>query len=136
MNIVPYIIFNGNCEEALNYYAEALNGEVKELMRYAGTPAESMAEDKQHVMHATLAVKGNVVMMASDRGQGGPSESGSAAVNLSLDFKNENEMVNVFSKLSDSGTVTMQLQDTFWDAKFGMLTDKYGIKWMFNHQKK
>lgn len=135
MKVVPYIIFDGNCEEALNFYAEALNGEIKELSRYGGSPAESMGMDKEHIMHATLAVNGNPLMMASDRGQGAPAENGSGAVNLALDFKNENELVNVFSKLSAGGNITMELQDTFWGARFGMLVDKYGIKWMFNHDK-
>lgn len=136
MRVVPYFIFNGNCEEALNFYAQALNGEVKDLMRYGGSPAEGSADDKDKVMHAHLMVDGNVLLMASDSGRGGPAETGSGMVHLSLDFKNENEMVNVFSKLAASGTVTMDLQDTFWGARFGMLKDKYGVNWMFNHDKK
>lgn len=136
MKVVPYLMFNGNCEEALNFYANALNGEVKNLMRYKDSPMANATDDKEQVMHATLAVKGNALLMASDTGNGGPSENGSGMAHLSLDFDNENEMLNVFSKLADSGTVTMDLQNTFWGARFGMLTDKFGVKWMFNHDKK
>jgi PhnB protein len=56
-------------------------------------------------------------------------------VSLSLNFNDAGSIQNVFSKLSDGGNVTMPLQDTFWGATFGMLKDKYGIKWMLNFDK-
>lgn len=135
MKLIPYIMFNGNCEEAVNYYVKTLNGELKELQRY-GEMEGANAADKDKILHVRFLINGNDLFMASDASGSAPREAGSGMVHLSLDFKNENEMLNVFSKLADGGTVTMDLQDTFWGAKFGMLTDRFDIKWMFNYDKK
>lgn len=123
-------MFSGNCEEALNFYAKALNGEIKDLMRFEGSPAENMSADKQKVMYATFAAKG-VFFMASDGGE----QTTGGAVHLSLSFESAGEQEQVFTALSEGATVSMPLQDTFWGARFGMLTDKFGINWMFNYDK-
>ena len=134
MQITPYIMFNGNCEAALKYYEKALGGEIRDLMRFEGTPAENMSADKQKVLHSHFYLDGNLLFMASDAGDGPAAQPG-GLVHLSLNFTDEGRMKNVFSKLSDGGNVTMPLQDTFWGAVFGMLTDQYGINWMFNYDK-
>lgn len=135
MQLTPYIIFNGQCEEALNFYAKALGGEIKDLMRFEGSPAENMSADKQKVMHSHFAVDGNILFMASDSGQGGPEASNGGIVHLSLNFTDAGHIKNVFAKLGENGNVTMPLQDTFWGATFGMLQDRFGINWMFNYDK-
>jgi PhnB protein len=135
MQIMPYIIFNGNCEEALNFYAKTLNGEIKDLMRFEGAPVENMTDDKQKVMHSHFAVDGNNLFMASDTGFGGPMAAHGGMVHLSLNFTDSARIQQVFAAMSDGGKVTMPLQDTFWGATFGMLTDQYGVNWMFNYDK-
>ena len=134
MQITPYIMFNGTCEEALKFYEKALGGQIKDLMRFEGTPGETMAADKQKVMHSHFAVNGNILFMASDNG-GGPQIAPGGPVHLSLNFTDAGHIQNVFSKLGEGGMVTMPLQDTFWGATFGMLTDRYGVNWMFNYDK-
>jgi PhnB protein len=131
MQLTPYIMFNGTCEEALNFYAKALNGEIKELHRFEGSPAEGMSTDKQKVMHAHFAANG-IFFMASD---GDQKEAVGGMVHLSLNFDNAEELGKVFAALSEGARVTMPLQDTFWGARFGMLTDQFGINWMFNQDK-
>ena len=128
-------MFNGNCEEALKFYEKALGGEIKDLMRFEGSPAENMSQDKQKIMHSHFAVDGNILFMASDTGFGGPQATNGGMVHLSLNFTDAGRIQQVFSALSDGGKVTMPLQDTFWGATFGMLTDQYGINWMFNYDK-
>jgi PhnB protein len=136
MQLTPYIIFNGNCEEALKFYENALGGEIKDLMRFEGSPVENMNADKQKVLHSHFYANGNLLFMASDSGEGGPGSPNGGMVHLSINFNDNGKLENVFSKLSDGGNVTMPLQDTFWGARFGMLTDKFGVNWMFNHDKK
>lgn len=136
MQLTPYIIFNGSCEQALKFYEQALGGEIKDLMRYEGSPAESMSADKQKVLHSHFAADGNILFMASDSGQGGPEAANGGMVHLSLNFKDAGKMENVFATMNDGGKVTMPLQDTFWGARFGMLTDQFGVNWMFNCEKK
>lgn len=127
MQLTPYLMFNGNCEEALNFYVATIGGEITHLSRYEGSPAESMSDDKNKVMHATF--KGNgIQLMAADGGQ--PVKSGS--IHLCIDFHDVSAMENVFNALGQGGNITMPLEDTFWGARFGMLTDKFGINWMFN----
>jgi len=135
MQLTPYLIFNGNCEEALNFYVKALGGEIKDLMRFEGSPVENMSADKQKVMHSHFAVDGNILLMASDSGQGGPEATHGGLVHLSLNFTDSGKMENVFATMSDGGKATMPLQDTFWGARFGMLTDQFGVNWMFNYDK-
>lgn len=132
MQITPYIIFNGNCEDALNFYAKALGGKPGHISRYADVPDNQMGMDGQKVMHTHFEVDGNTLFMASD----GPSNANdSGMVNLSLNFTDSGGIQSTFAALGEGGTVTMPLQDTFWGATFGMLTDRFGIKWMFNYDK-
>lgn len=131
MKLTPYIMFNGNCEEALNFYAKALGGEIVHLSRYEGSPMESMVSDKQKVMHATLIAK-DITIMGADDGQRKAENKGSGAVHLNINFDNTDEEENFFNVLVEGGRSTMPLQDTFWSSKFGMLTDKFGINWMLN----
>jgi len=131
MKLIPYLMFNGNCEEALNFYAKALGGEIIHLSRYEGSPMESMASDKQKVMHATLIAK-DITIMGADDGQGKAENKGSGVVHLNINFDNIDEEEKVFNVLVVGGRSTLPLQDTFWGSKFGMLTDKFGINWMLN----
>ena len=132
MQLNPYIIFNGNCEEALKFYEKALGGEIGQLSRYADVPDNQMGMGPQKIMHTHFNVGGNMLFMASD----GPSDANdSGMVSLSLNFTDAGSIGAAFAALSDGGTVTMPLQDTFWGATFGMLKDQFGIKWMFNYDK-
>ena len=134
MQIAPYLMFNGNCEEALNFYAQALNGKIENLMRFEGSPAEEMSDNKQDVLHATFVADG-IMFMASDGGKNAPVETDGGRVHLSLDFNSVEEEEKIYIALSEGGRQTMPLADTFWGARFGMLTDKFGINWMFNYDK-
>lgn len=129
MQLTPYLMFNGNCEEALNFYATTIGGEIKNLSRYEGSPAEAMSDDKRKVMHAAFEGNG-ISFMASDGSLEPVANLGN--IHLCIDFKDIRAMENVFNALGESGNITMPLQDTFWGARFGMLTDKFGINWMFN----
>lgn len=134
MELLPYIIFNGNCEEALNFYAKALKGEVLNLQRFQGSPAEGMSPaNPDQVLHAHFKADG-VFFMASDNGSG-PAAPAGGMVHLSLDFGSAEELDAAFAALSEGANVSMPVQDTFWGARFGMLTDRFGLNWMFNYDK-
>ncbi|HMJ47410.1 MAG TPA: glyoxalase/bleomycin resistance/extradiol dioxygenase family protein [Ferruginibacter sp.] len=129
MKLTPYLMFSGNCEKALNFYADVFGGTITDLKRFEEGPPGSMgdvAPDK--IMHARLSFDGNMIM-ASD----GESQPVSAdGIQLSVDFGDTGKMDNAFKKLSDGGAIIMDLQDTFWGARFGMLKDQFGFRWMFN----
>lgn len=134
-NLNVYLTFPGTCKDALAHYKEALGGDIVSLQTFGETPSPNIPEDKKNnVMHSEFR-SGDIYFMASDSMQGQPLTSGDT-VTLAIGLDSLEEQESIFSKLSDGGAVTMPLQDTFWGARFGMLTDKFGINWMLNCEKK
>jgi len=132
--IVPYLFFDGNAKEAFDFYAKALNGEIVYSGTYGEAPTPCPDADKNKIMHATLKA-GELTLMCSDAPEGKRDAAKGAAISLSLNFTDDAEMDKVFNAMAEGGNVTMALQDTFWGARFGMLIDKFGMSWMFNHDK-
>ena len=130
--IKPYLNFNGNCEEAINLYRDALGGEIVFMQRYGESPMECEGSENL-VMHTMLKI-GESVVMASDCPPGMPVAAGSN-VSLAMGTDTVERAEEMFAKLSDGGNITMPMQETFWAERFGMLTDKFGINWMFNVDK-
>lgn len=129
MELEPYLFFNGDCEDALNFYKDVFGGEITALNRFEGSPVESEMppEYKNNIMHANFKSP-TLKFMASD-GRPGTEQTGSR-ISLSLGTSDLAEGKRVFDKLSEGGTVDMPLADAFWGGKFGMVTDKLGIDWM------
>lgn len=137
MELQPYLLFTGNCEEALNFYKNIFGGEIAQLSRYKDAPPDDPAspqlrpEDRERVMHATFRSP-DFTFMASDARPG--KQYGEGPISLSLGLSDVAVAQRIFDGLAQGGTVEMPLEDTFWGAKFGMLTDKFGIDWMVNCQ--
>jgi len=132
--LIPYLHFNGNCDEALKFYAEAFAGKVTNISRFGDGPMEVPAAKKNHIMHARFEAE-NIRFMASD-GMDKDGMTAGTSVQLSIDFTDRDELERVWSRLEKGGTVKMPLGDQFWGARFGMLEDKYGIHWMLNSENK
>lgn len=126
-----YLTFNGNCEEALDFYHQCLGGKIEFIQRYEESPMESSEAWKKKIMHSTLDLNGFKLMMA-DGPEGHEGRFGTN-ISIALNFDSEDQIEKAFSEMSDGGQVTMALQDTFWGATFGMCTDKFGMNWMFNY---
>lgn len=129
MQVEPYLFFEGNCEEALEFYHQTLGAEVTALMRYQESPDPEMIRPgtENKVMHANLRI-GNSTLMASDGLCGGhPVFRG---FSLSLSLTNEAEAKRLFAALAEGGKVEMPLAKTFWSPCFGMVTDRFGVSWM------
>lgn len=129
MQVQPYLVFEGRCEEAIEFYKKALGAKVEMLMRFKdapeGTPSSPSVKDK--IMHASLKI-GDATVMASDgRMQGKPAFQGFA---LSLDVKSKAEAERTFNALADGGQVTAPLTKTFFADAFGMVADRFGVAWM------
>lgn len=134
MKLVPYLHFEGNAEEAMNFYKDALGGEIVSIQRYGDAPMPSDEDYKNKVMHGRLTFDGNLVMI-SDIFKGHNVARGEN-IQLSVDVDDAAKIDELFHKMAEGGQVTMELQNTFWGARFGMLKDKFGILWMFNHDLK
>jgi len=133
MELNVYLYFNGNCEEAMNFYKDALGGNMAPVMRYGDSPMPCSDTWKGKVMHGMLEVAGTKIMF-SDSSEHHDAVFGDN-FSVSLGFNSEEEITAAFAAVSAGGTVTMPLQDTFWGAKFGMCKDKFGVNWMFNWDK-
>lgn len=134
MKLVPYLHFAGNAEEALNFYTDALGGEVLMINRYGDSPMPADEDYKQKLMHARLQFDGNLVMI-SDVFKGQPVST-NGNIQLSVEVPDKDRLQEVFNKMAEGGTITMPLADQFWGATFGMLKDKFGVSWMFNSENK
>ncbi|PUA39027.1 hypothetical protein C8Z91_11170 [Paenibacillus elgii] len=136
MAIHVYLNFNGNCREAVEFYAEAFGTEKPQIMTFGDAPPNpefTLPEEAKHlVMHARITVNGSDVMF-SDIFPGMPFTAGNN-ISLSVMSKNIDEIKTYFNKLKEGGKVGMELQETFWSKCYGQLTDKFGIQWQFNHE--
>ena len=133
--LVAYVSFNGNTEEAFNFYKSALGGKITNLQRFSDSPHSSqMADaDKNKIMHIALEAPNGVRLMGNDHldFMGGPFMAGN---NFSLSLHPDSEQMadKLFVDLSAGGTVTVPMSKAPWGDYFGMFTDKFGIKWMIN----
>eukprot|EP01012_Entosiphon_sulcatum_P018532 TRINITY_DN23265_c1_g1_i1.p1 TRINITY_DN23265_c1_g1~~TRINITY_DN23265_c1_g1_i1.p1 ORF type:complete len:139 (+),score=22.19 TRINITY_DN23265_c1_g1_i1:128-544(+) len=132
-----YLNFNGNTEEAFNFYKSIFGGEFSIVQRFKDSPGcDGMPiADQEKLMHIALPIGGNVLMGTDITAPMPPSTLGTA-VSISVDAQSEEEAKQLFDGLSAGGTVTMALEKTFWNALFGMATDKFGIQWMVNYDYK
>ena len=130
MQLVPYLSFDGNAEEVLNFYTNVLGGEILMISRYGESPMPCNDDEKQYIMHARLAFHNNIIMLCDKPKHFPHSTEGNIALSIGMD--NIDEMEKTFQDMATGGTVTMPLADQFWGARFGMLKDKFGVNWMFN----
>ena len=136
-SINPYLVFNGNCEEAFLFYQSVFGGEFpyigkfKDMPPAEGNPALS-EEDENKIMHVTLPIGDGSVLMGSDSNSASGEVAFGHNVSISINTESKEEADKLFSGLSAGGTVTMSMNQTFWGAYFGMFTDKFGIDWMVN----
>ena len=128
-----YLTFNGNCEEAINFYRNILGGEIITRQTFGEAPMPSEENWKNKIMHVHYKSE-NIELMASDSMPNQPVKSGEN-ITLNISLTDENEQTRIFNALAEGGTITMPLADQFWGARFGMLTDKFGFHWMLNCQK-
>ena len=132
--INPYLTFNGNCEEAFEFYKSVFGGEFATVMRMGdaeGMPVSEAAKNK--IMHVALPVGDTAMLMGSDTMEGfGPPFNAGNNFSVAVAPKSKEEADKLYNGLAAGGTQTMPMADAFWGAYFGMLIDKFGIQWMVN----
>lgn len=131
MHLSPYLMFNGNCEEALKFYEQTLGAKISAVMKNEGSPAAEHVPPEwlDKVLHATFSVDDNV-LMASDAPPGHYAQPQGISIALGLNDVARGE--EIFNKLAEGGTVQMPYSPTFWAKGFGMCVDRFGIPWMVN----
>jgi PhnB protein len=132
-----YLTFNGNCEEAFNFYKSVFGGEFSYLGRFSEIPKEegkTLPEaDKNRIMHVSLPISKETVLMGSDTSTEYGDVKFGNNFSVSINTESKEEADRLFNSLSESGKITMPMAETFWNAYFGMLEDKFGINWMVNY---
>jgi len=136
--INPYLIFNGNCEEAFLFYQSVFGGEFPYVGKFNDMPADAEGaeaiseEDKNRIMHISLPIGKDSVLMGSDSNEASGTVAFGANVSISINTESKQEADKLFDGLSAGGNPFMPMNQTFWGAYFGMFVDKFGIHWMVN----
>ena len=133
MSLNIYLYYNGNCEDAMEFYKNATGATIDTIQRYGDAPIGTGDSYKDKILHAVMTIYGTKVM-CSDANETRHVTFGDN-FSIALDFTSDEDIATAFEALSAGGNITMPLQDTFWGAKFGMCYDKYGVNWMFNFDK-
>jgi PhnB protein len=138
MKAIPYVSFNGNCEEAIKLYHSVLGGEL-EILRFKDIPAgEGMPPSekwKEKVMHSSISFKGGYCLYFSDSWDESPVQAGTNCT-IHLQVDSEEDVYRIVKKLSDGGAVTMPANKTFWNSVYGSFVDKFGISWGIEYEMK
>ena len=133
-----YLTFNGNCEEAFNFYASVFRKEISDINRYNEMPPQDGMPpipdaQKDRIMHISLPISAETMLMGSDNAEGfGPPLVVGNNFSISVRPDSLEEADRLFAMLSIGGQETMPMRDTFWGSYFGMTSDKFGINWMIN----
>jgi PhnB protein len=134
--INPYITFNGNCEEAFNFYKSVFGGEFPYIGRFKDMPAgeyQVPESEGEKIMHVSLPIGGGTILMGSDTTEACGQAATGNNFSISISTDTEEEADELFAGLSSGAQVTMPLNKVFWGSYFGMLTDRFGINWMVSY---
>jgi len=127
----PYLTFNGNCREAMEFYNSVLLGKL-ELMPFSEAPMDIPEEAQDQIMHSNIMFGDGAAIMASDTMPGSPVTVVGNNFSISIQSTNMDEAKRIFTALSEGGTIIMPFEDTFWESRFGSCKDRFGIQWMVN----
>ena len=125
----PYLTFNGNAREAMEFYKSVLGGDLRvNTFGEFGAPDPAL---KDKVMHAMLTMPDGNALMASDTAPGMDYNPGNT-ITVSLSGTPDGNLHDIWSKLADGATITIPLEKQMWGDEFGQLTDRFGVPWMVN----
>jgi PhnB protein len=136
--INPYLAFNGNCEEAFDFYKSVFGGEFRLVSRFKDMPSmpgQEIPENmKQRIMHVSLPISNETILMGSDSNRAMGDVTMGQNISISVNAADKREADKIFNSLSSGGKITLPIADMFWGAYFGMLVDKFGIFWMVSSE--
>jgi PhnB protein len=131
MAFTPYLSFNGNCREAIEFYQQVLGGEIVGMQTWGNSPmaANTPPETHNRIMNARLVREGSALMAGDAPTDGSPKPTGFC---VAIDLDTPAEVDRVFNAFSAGGSVEMPPAETFWTTRFAMCTDRFGTPWMLN----
>lgn len=129
LGVSPYIAFKGNCRQAIEFYKSALNADVLFTQTVGDSPMSNMGP-AENIMHCTIKVGNSTMMMCDDPRP--DAAAGDGNISLAIGLNDPEQAKQIFGNLANDGSVIMPLEKTYWAEAFGMVTDKFGVKWMVN----
>ena len=131
-----YLNFAGTTEEAFQFYKSVFGGEFVRVERMKGAPGTEQlpVELQNKIMYIGLQIDKNTILHGTDAMEemGHPLTMGNN-FSIMLEGESKDEVTRLYTALSAGGTVTMPLQDMFWGAYYGQLTDRFGVQWMVTY---
>ncbi len=128
--VTVYLHFNGDCREAMQFYRHCLGAEL-ELTAVMDRHGKPSVEPNARIMHSKLLNKGQPILQASDDQSGNAPRQGDN-FQVAIECQSPEEVDRIFAALSEGGKVRFPVGTAPWGARFGMLTDKYGVQWLLN----
>jgi PhnB protein len=135
ISLNPYLVYNGNCEEAFNFYKMVFGAEELYLGRYQDVPQDARkyfpnAAD-EHIMHASLKIDEKTVIMGNDSAEIAAQLTTALARDfyLYIDLDEPKEAIRIFNELSAGGKIIVPIAQSFWSPCYGVLNDRFGIHW-------
>lgn len=128
----PYIYFNGNCEEAFNFYKTAFRKEITYIGRYKDVPQSDrqiFREEDDKIMHVSLSISSETVLMGSDNTEAHKEMLSYSSFSLIIHTETKEEGDRLFNELSQGGQIKMPMNLPFWGSYYGICIDKFGIMW-------
>lgn len=134
MQLNPYLMFNGQCRAAFEFYEQCLGGKITTMMTHGESPDSSMTEQLPPEWHDKILHVGLMINDQELMGSDAPPEYYEApkGFSVSISLNDLAKAERIFDTLAEGGKVRMPLQQTFWAYRFGMLVDQFGIPWMIN----
>ncbi|MDW5288301.1 VOC family protein [Formosa sp. PL04] len=129
MNVQAYFAFQGNCQEALNFYRDIFNAEILNKQTYKDSKVDVPSTYREKLQHAELKGKG-IHIMAYDASPDTPINHGNQ-IHMSVDLNSKEDAEALFGKLSDNGKIHHEFREREW-GYFGRCSDQFGINWMVN----
>lgn len=135
ITINPHINFNGNTEEAFNFYKSVFGGEISNIIRFKDLPGldQQISENEMNkIMHITLSI-GNNLLIGNDvpefMGRVNENENRSK---ISISLENKQDADRIFNNLSQGGHIEFPIGESSWGSYFAMFRDRYGIEWVID----
>jgi len=132
ITVNPYLYFNGNCEEAFNFYKSVFETEFQYIGRYKDVPQTDrfiFQEQDNKIMHVSLPISEHTILMGCDNAEAHKEIMSYTNFSLSISTDIKEEADKLFEKLSNGGKIKLAMNKTFWGSYYGIVNDKFGINW-------
>ena len=133
----PYLIFNGDCQAAFDFYKSVFGGEFSTISTFGDMPpmpGHALSEEaKSRIMHVSLPISSETILMGSDSNPAMGETTIGGNISIAVAANSKEEVDKIFTGLAEGGEIRLPVADMFWGAYFGMLTDKFGTEWMVNY---